>query len=794
MRARRPELFSDSLASRAPKLQPAVFEYHLNSLTSRKQEADFEYFARRLAERYICPNLLPQTGPVGGGDSKVDSETYPVADEVSMRWYRGLATTRKAQEPWAFAFSAKQAWRAKVQSDVQKIANTRRGYKQIYFITNQPVKDKVRSEVESALKRRYRVNVRILDRGWIMKCVFENGSIDLAVEALHIAGFEAETKVPGPRDVKRRRELDELEKQISDPHRYRGVEYQLGEDCLRAALIARGLELPRIEIEGRFQRAETVAKKLGRRQQQLRMAYNRAWTTFWWFEDFEQLASLYDAVENLAIDSENSNDLELLTNIWTLLATSVRTHGLDEAVAKLPSRTASLRDQLGRVASDQERRNNALWAKTSLLLMDLQQAPTDQQIVSKVLSELKGIVAQMDGLISYPIEVVSKIVQELGDFLGSNAEYDELCELLTETMRQRASDGEAGRMLVARAHHKLRNRKIYDAIRLYGRAQVMLAKREYRLELIAALVGGGLAYESAGLLWAARANVLAAANQAFSEFLEHGEILTQSLACIRKLAWLELQLGRVPEALQWIELAGGIAQNLALTGKRRQAFLEERTIQDGILGILFLRADLAQLELLSGLPNKLELIGLELSRIALLYSLGYEDELRREGSIPPEEGSEAFLDLICKWAKQPASLDLPPRPELGEGDLVVLRSRVLGCEIKAFAANNFASMCLAEWILAAVEGLLATSLDAGLFTHAQDFSLKISVAKDLVGKPEYSFEKAEGNQVLAIRHRKPDSTISGGGRGSSILAANHTGGATANSAAKKMCRNMPSKF
>ena len=147
MRARRPELFSDSLASRAPKLQPAVFEYHLNSLTSRKQEADFEYFARRLAERYICPNLLPQTGPVGGGDSKVDSETYPVADEVSMRWYRGLATTRKAQEPWAFAFSAKQAWRAKVQSDVQKIANTRRGYKQIYFITNQPVKDKVRSHV-----------------------------------------------------------------------------------------------------------------------------------------------------------------------------------------------------------------------------------------------------------------------------------------------------------------------------------------------------------------------------------------------------------------------------------------------------------------------------------------------------------------------------------------------------------------------------------------------------------------------------------------------------------------------
>ena len=303
MRARRPELFSDSRVSRAPKLQPAVFEYHLNSLTTRKQEVEFEYFARRLAERYICPNLLSQTGPVGGGDSKVDSETYPVSDEISMRWYRGLAAVGRAQESWAFAFSAKQAWRAKVQSDVQKIAGTRRGYKQVYFVTNQPVRDKVRAEVESALKRRYRISVRILDRSWIMKCVFENGSVDIAVETLHITGFDAETKIRGPKDVKRQRELEDLEKQISDPDRYRGVEYQLGEDCLRAALIARGLELPRIEIEGRFQRAETISKKLGHPQQQLRVAYNRAWTAFWWFEDFEQVASLYDAVESLALIS-----------------------------------------------------------------------------------------------------------------------------------------------------------------------------------------------------------------------------------------------------------------------------------------------------------------------------------------------------------------------------------------------------------------------------------------------------------------------------------------------------------
>jgi len=121
MRARRPKLFSDSKISRELKLPPAVLDHYLDSLTSRKQEGDFEYFCRRLAQEEICQNLLPQTGPTGGGDSKVDTETYPVADEIAMRWYEGLATVGRSQDRWAFAFSAKKTWRSKVESDVHKI-------------------------------------------------------------------------------------------------------------------------------------------------------------------------------------------------------------------------------------------------------------------------------------------------------------------------------------------------------------------------------------------------------------------------------------------------------------------------------------------------------------------------------------------------------------------------------------------------------------------------------------------------------------------------------------------------
>ncbi len=152
LRERRPERYSDSITTEEPQITRDILEYHLETLTNRSQEKEFEYFARRLAEKELCPNLLPQTGPTGGGDSKVDSETYPVAEGISLLWYQGDAG---AKERWAFAISAKKEWRGKVKSDVKKIAETLRGYSLIYFITNQFVRDKVMAQFEDDLKNEF---------------------------------------------------------------------------------------------------------------------------------------------------------------------------------------------------------------------------------------------------------------------------------------------------------------------------------------------------------------------------------------------------------------------------------------------------------------------------------------------------------------------------------------------------------------------------------------------------------------------------------------------------------------
>src|SRR5690606_6658493 len=147
LRARRPERFSDTVVEERPVLDRSLLEYHLDTLTSRSQETEFERFARRLSERELCPNLLPQTGPTGGGDSKVDAETYPVADDLSLGWYVGTGR-EAASERWAFAFSAKKDWRPKVRSDIEKIGATGRGYAKAFFVSNQFIPDRVRAEVE----------------------------------------------------------------------------------------------------------------------------------------------------------------------------------------------------------------------------------------------------------------------------------------------------------------------------------------------------------------------------------------------------------------------------------------------------------------------------------------------------------------------------------------------------------------------------------------------------------------------------------------------------------------------
>src|SRR5260370_4850908 len=182
-----------------------------------------------------------------------------------------------------------------------------------------------------------------MDRSWILNCVFEHDRIELAAETLNLDQTNSRPRrLLGPRDVENRARLEKLEKEIEDPSRYDGADYQLVEDCLRADLMARNLELPRVDVEGRFERAERIAKWVRHPQQLLRVAYNRAWTCFWWYEDLDQFLEHYSEVAALAIQSSSANDLGRFTNLWQLLHASCARGRLDPQECNLEQHTLQL--------------------------------------------------------------------------------------------------------------------------------------------------------------------------------------------------------------------------------------------------------------------------------------------------------------------------------------------------------------------------------------------------------------------------------------------------------------------
>ena len=728
-----------------PRLTRELLDHHLESLTNRKEENEFEHLCRRLAEKELCSNLRPQTGPSGGGDSKVDSETYPVASQIARGWYEGEEAA--AREMWAFAFSAKKDWRGKVRSDVRSVKSTGRSYRRIYFISNQYVRDKTRAEVEKKLADEAGCPVHILDRTWIFECVFNHNRVPLAVETLGLDPMYMQSgRRPGPGDVRREAELAELDRQIEDVQRYEGVKYQLAQDCLDSALLARGLDRPRIEIDGRFARAERVAREVDYRPQRLRIAYARAWTALWWYDDFAELNRVYDEVEGFVIGSTNASDLQLLFNLWNLLVGATRQDGLTQEEAKLQARTEALRAALQTVSDDPSRPNNALQARTNLLLMRLYQSVEADEI-NAVLTELKEVIEKIEGLGDYPAEPLADIIQMLGEVVSESSGYDELFEATLALMERRTGEGSAGTALLDRGFQLLNTDRYYDAIRVLGRAQRKLVKYEYRRDFIMALAACGTAYDQAGLLWAARGNFLAAATTAFADFLEHGDITRPAMLAVRQLAWLELQLGRVPAALHWAQLTDIVAGHLMLKGKAKEAFDQRRHDFDMILGLLLLECQFDDLKSVGALPNILGGLGFDHARVALFYALGHEDTLRQEGWIPESETPDTVRDLMIQWLNQPAREQVAPHPVFLDKMTATLTSNVIGCEVSLTAPNNLQAIFLAETLLSALEAFLATSLNERVYPYRSKLEIRLRPSLFEGGEPAITAQVVSGGAV-----------------------------------------------
>ncbi|AWM11219.2 hypothetical protein [Bradyrhizobium symbiodeficiens] len=746
MRNLRPEYYSDTEDRVSYVLDRPTLEYHLDTITQRNQTHDFEIFCRKLCERTICPNLRPQTGPEGGGDSKADAETYPVTDEIASLTYVGQP--RNGSERWAFAFSAKEKWTDKVRSDVEGLVKTGRPYDRIIFVTSRFARAKDRARLEDELSSQHGIPVTIHDRSWIVVEIVEKDRKDLAFNYLGIGEQKSDPLRLGPTDYSRTQQLTDIEKSIDDPSAFVGMERQRVTEALITAKLSRNLERPRTETDGRFLRAIRLAEADGSYRQKLEAKYEYIWTAFWWFDDIKFVNESYAAFEKLALEADHARNLEFLCNLNQLLVNAVIHNLLTRAECDFDDRTARLTRALEPMAANKDRPNNRLEAITSLLILRLNQAHMDKQ-PERLPDTWRDFAAALDeakGLSEFDIDRLAKMIELGGNIAGNDPAYNALIEKLADFVSARTGEAEGALILLKRAQ-KLDFSDHFEMIRLLGKAAAGLSKKEYSQSLIEAAQLLMLAYRSAGLLWAARATCAFTAATIAIEGEEDSLIPAPIVPVFKIWAWIALEMRHLPDALHAIQLLNGALEVLPLTDDSKSRVREDLAKFDMALGSVFLSLNDDDLRRLERIPDILEGLGLFTARSALLYTLGHSDVLRADGSLPASESDEDVDRMFSILASQPVA-------EQTRGPLILnaeatqrFSTSLLGMTVEIELQGSDQSIIVAETILGSLEAFFSTTVEQPVMPHTERLQISLVERAD-ISEPTFDIDQMEMKATL----------------------------------------------
>lgn len=723
MKQRRPGNFSDSQIIKESQLDSLKLEYHLDTLSTRKQEYDFEEFARKLCQYEIQPNLRPQTGPVGGGDGKVDTETTPVAQDIKDNYYYGIE--QPSNERWGFAFSTTKGWKQKVQSDVKKMIGTDRNYTKIFFVTSQFIKADQRAKTEDELSKQYGIQVVIHDRTWITDKVFGNKREALAIDELKIDPSYKEVVKVGLKDTNRQASFEKLNKDIDQAVQESRVNFATVDDAISIAIVAAELDKPKIEVEGLFTRAKKLAEKHGSSEQYFTARYQEIWTLYFWYNDYDILISNYAEMESLTKDTINLFDVERLSNLLSLLRTLALTTGKVE-VNYTDAKKKIVQEKLEAFKNDETRPSAALHADFMLNMLEIPESRDNETAINRIFDNLTDIVNRSKGLLGFPLETLHKLTKEFDDFYNGNESFEKLQDKLVEVISERKSSTEAAHVLLDRAIQHIKGKRFYKAIGCLGKSLVPLYKEEERDGLIITLAQLSLAYEAVGLLWAARSAMLHAASYATMDFHSRSEINKLQLLSYDKLRLLELRLGRIGYSLEWHRLNHLMNAQFIKSKEEANKLLNDDIHYGGLLGLLLIKTSDSELPNLELLPDTLLSMDLDFAAYALVYRLGTKDMLAK---IMPENMKGADLeDFFDSYLIQPAQKDLPQNPLFYSEKEVILQSSVLGTTFNVKTENYSPNIEIAEYILASLEGFLATAVELG--SVGSKSSVDINITKD----------------------------------------------------------------
>lgn len=131
------------------------------------------------------------------------------------------------------------------------------------------------------------IDVRILDRNWLLDKLLNNHREQIAVEVFGLADDFIDVQRIGSLDYERKQELGEIEQDIKVLTSEQKFDIAIVDKSIRAAIISRELELPLVDSVGRFNRASILADKYGTDVQKKECSYQWAWSLYWWYEEFD---------------------------------------------------------------------------------------------------------------------------------------------------------------------------------------------------------------------------------------------------------------------------------------------------------------------------------------------------------------------------------------------------------------------------------------------------------------------------------------------------------------------------
>lgn len=720
-----PEEFSDSVVIRVSKLDQDLFAYYLDTLTSNSKESEFEDFCRRIAQNEICPNLIPHTGPTGGGDSKVDSETYPVSEYISEKWYYGSPSAGK--ERWAFAISAKHDWKPKVKSDVTKIikvnADQGRNYTRIFFMSNQYIPDKKRADAEDELRKEFSIDVRILDRNWFIDKVIGNrDNTRIAVETLHLSdNFLDEIKI-GAKDALRQQQFDANEQRMLAADVKASELVKLS---LENVMLARELEYPYEKVKGLIHRGERMADTYGLTIDKATAIYEASRTIFWWYDDPDEYVRLYEEYERLATSTKNIHLFQNLITMWMnlyrlsadkILAKSGTDADSSQRYASDPLELASfynarehlkvIQEEYNYYISDATKPNTILEANASYFPVRVFTGdPLDD-----IIDDLIKLLDQSELHIDLNLENIFKMVVELPIFSASN-KYDALFEKAVSVASTKKEKQSAAIMLVERAE-AIENEQPYKAISYYSRTLMSLYNNENKSLFIKVIFHLAKLFESENLLWAARNFYIFDFCLCLNQYMKYGEMSPAMIASASALKYVELQLGHVINSLifdRFLRIAKSLYPQEIPNAE------EEDRHYDALLGIqIFKTPHETEMHLLQ-LPEYLENNGYIFSNIALNYDLGHYNEALLQEYGGSKDKVDSFIGM---WQNQPVLEQMKAQPWYGVEGSLAFETSVLGCNIYVDADGPFShgELEIGSSVLACIESFFGTAVSQHLIS------------------------------------------------------------------------------